>query len=110
MPHDGEVADIYTVVMDDGAGCISVALARVPLPRSADHLMMALRWNEGSQSVAPWQSYHGWFLIPFTFARSIAKSVIELHAAGHPSIRPDGFAAMLSWLDEVEGYDSAMCY
>ena len=105
-----EPRQIVHVIFDGGAGEISVALVSLGREHSHDRLMMALRWNEGDESIASWQEDVGWFLLPFTFAKAIGRSLIEMQAFDVPGIKEAGFAAMLSWLAEVDAVDSAMCY
>ncbi|PLW67932.1 hypothetical protein C0039_14960 [Pseudohalioglobus lutimaris] len=72
---------------------------------------MALRWCEGNENVKPWQGEEtGWFLIPYSFAAAIAKSLVQMKAAGGVPFDEDGFTAMLDWLIEDEGIESALCY
>ena len=73
--------------------------------------VLALRWCPGDESCRPWPgSETDWFLIPFTFASAIGRSLAQLHATGHAGIDPDGFQVMAEWLIENEGLDDAMCY
>lgn len=73
--------------------------------------MLGLRWCPGDGAYRP---YHGaeteWFLVPFTFASAIGRSLAQLHANGHPGIDADGYRTMAKWLIESQGLDDAMCY
>jgi len=73
--------------------------------------MLALRWCPGNDSVRTWQGGQtDWFLIPFTFASAIGRSLAQLRATGHAGIDAEGFRMMADWLIENEGLDDAMCY
>jgi hypothetical protein len=106
----GESEKVVHLVFDGGVGEISVALVARPLERSPGNLMMALRWNAGNERISAWQEDVGWFLVPFTFAKAIGKSLIEMRTFDVPGFREEGFIAMLSWLSAVEAVDDAMCY
>ena len=75
------------------------------------HKMLGLRWCAGDETSAPWSGREtDWFLVPFTFASAIGRSLAQLHATGHAGIDADGFRFMAEWLIEDEGLDDAMCY
>jgi hypothetical protein len=103
------------IVYDDGD--IAVGLVRSPSGNAG--LSLALRW-------LPPQPYRkhgrlvsttnlmggetGWFIIPFSLAVGVARTLIEQKAAGLSGFRASGFSKMVSWLVELEEITDAMCY
>ena len=51
-----------------------------------------------------------WFVVPFTLAVGISRSLLELQATGKPGFDPDGFRQMVEWLCDLEAINDAMCY
>ncbi len=89
----------------------SVGEIAVGLMKKHGRIMMALRWCPGSENVSTYPGTEtDWFLVPFTFASAIGRSLAQLHATGHAGINSDGFDTMAHWLIENEGLDDAMCY
>jgi hypothetical protein len=105
-----ELPQVVHRLFDGGVGEIAVALVTLGPEGPPGRLMMALRWNAGNERISAWQEDVGWFLVPFTFAKAIGKSIVEMRAFDVPGIDEQGFPALLTWLAEVDAVDSAMCY
>jgi len=98
--------ELVTLIYPGGVGEIAVGLMK-----KNGRMMMALRWCPGSENVGTYPGREtDWFLVPFTFASAIGRSLAQLHATGHAGIDAEGFAKMATWLIENEGLDDAMCY
>ncbi|MCO6456473.1 MAG: hypothetical protein J5I93_14345 [Pirellulaceae bacterium] len=96
------VALVYT----GGVGEVAVGLLE-----NGRHTMLGLRWCPVTPQVQSWQGEEtGWFLMPYTFASAIGRSLAQLLATGHEGVDPEGFQRMARWLSEVGGLDDAMCY
>jgi len=102
------------VIFEDPAG-IAVALLQ-----GNNRLMLALRWTEAVESVSrhgqhrlvPWSgSATGWFVLPFTFASAVARTLVELHTSGAtPGFNEEGFVAMVAWLVDNSGIADGLGY
>lgn len=106
-PTDGPNGfKLVTLIYPGSVGEIAVGLLK------KDHVtMMGLRWCAGNEHIATWPGGEtDWFLIPFTFASAIGRSLAELHATKHPEINSEGFDKMAEWLIENQGLNDAMCY
>ena len=51
-----------------------------------------------------------WFVVPYTFSVSIAKTLIEQKASGLAGFDENGFERMINWLIEMEEVNDSMCY
>lgn len=53
-----------------------------------------------------------WFIVPYTFSVSIAKTLIEqkITGVGLPEFNENGFKKMVRWLIEMEEVNDSMCY
>ena len=72
--------------------------------------MLGLRWCEGDHTRRTWSGEAtGWFLVPFTFASAIGRSLIEMEAAGF-GLDPAGFQSLVAWLVEDDGVQDCLCY
>ena len=51
-----------------------------------------------------------WFIVPFTFAAAIGRTLIQQQAAGLAGFSEPGMAILIEWLTELEEVSDAMCY
>jgi hypothetical protein len=95
------------IVFDDAPGGIGVALLT-----NGQRTMLGLRWHEGRDTVEPWPAdATGYFLLPFTFAAAIARSLLTMKACGSVSgFNEAGVTALVHWLAELQAVDDALCY
>ena len=83
----------------------------VDLVSDGSRTMMALRWCEGNDRVEPGSgSGTDWFVLPFTFASAIGRSLAQIRAGGTVDFDEEGFSKMVIWLEENGGFDNAICY
>ncbi|HOI56503.1 MAG TPA: hypothetical protein PLP01_14740 [Phycisphaerae bacterium] len=104
------------LVYDDGE--MAIALVQRPSDSSGPHL--ALRWlapqpcvDRDGKEVCTTNLMGGetdWFIVPFSLAVGIARTLIEQKAAGLGNFNNDGFAKMVSWLVGLDQLQDAMCY
>ncbi len=107
--------ELRDLVYDDGV--IAVALVQSPTDDSRQNL--ALRWlppqpyRKDGKEVSTTNLMDGetdWFIIPFSLAVGIARTLVEQKAAGLSFFNDAGFSKMVSWLVDLEGLQDAMCY
>ncbi len=103
------------IIYDDGE--IAVALVQIEL--SSDIIHMAIRWlkpepyQKDGKEIKTTNLMGGetdWFIVPFSFAVSIAKGLIEQKVSGMPFFKDKGFSDMVKWLVDHEEINDAMCY
>ena len=104
------------LVYEDGV--IAVGLVRSATGDSARHL--ALRWlppghvqRRDGQRVELTNAMGGetgWFVLPFSLAVGVAKSLAEQRASGLAGFDETGFSEMVSWLVDMDEFNDAMCY
>jgi hypothetical protein len=92
----------------------------VALMRHEKRSGLALRWlpsreatdkNGETRSIGSWMDGEtDWFILPFDFAISIGRMLIERKVAGSGGFSDNGFRAMIEWLVDEGGIDSAVCY
>jgi len=95
-----------------------IAIALVSTRHHGEFVNLALRWlppegyvgTDGTTVTNLMEGATDWFIIPFTLAAAIGKTLVGQNAAGLDGFRDDGFRAMVSWLVEVEQLEDAMCY
>lgn len=51
-----------------------------------------------------------WFIVPYSFSVTVAKTLIEQKISGLSGFNEDGFEQMIKWLIELEEIQDAMCY
>ncbi len=81
--------------------------------RKVTHRMMGLRWCPSGKGVETWQvGAQDWFVLPFTFAAAIARSLLQMNATGFDGFDEKGFAKFVAWLTDYgqQGVDDALCY
>jgi hypothetical protein len=94
------------LVFEDAPGGVAIGLLQ-----QEGRLMLAIRWCEGSDKIQPWPGHAtDWFLLPFTFAAAIGRSLIQMRAAGMAGFSDAGFNTMLGWLADLEAIDDGLCY
>jgi hypothetical protein len=112
------VMQVEHIVYDDTV--VAVCLLRLPRD-SAKTLHMAIRWtppgsvrhSDGSEK--PLTNLMGgetdWFIIPFTYAAAIGRTMVQQKAAGmDEDFQDPGFQALVDWLVQAEELPDAMCY
>ena len=113
--------ELEYIVYPGSPGEIAIGVLRrqldAPLPdqptRKTTHLMMGLRWCEGDASVASWQAgAHEWFVLPFTFAAAITRSLLQMRATGFKGFDETGFQRLVEWMTDYgqQGVDDCLCY
>ena len=109
------------VVYPGSPGEIAVGVLQrdldAPLPdqpnRKTTHRMLGLRWCEASGAVDSWQDgAHDWFVLPFTFASAITRSLLQMKATGFQGFDPAGFQKLVEWMTDYgqQGVDDCLCY
>src|SRR5437762_1109509 len=107
---------LQDLIYDDGV----IAVALVFSSASASSASVAIRWLKP----APYAGKHGrtvqvtnhmggetdWFVVPFTLAAAIGRTLVEQKVAGLEGFQADGVAALVRWLVEVEELPDSMCY
>ena len=74
---------------------------------------VGLRWCEAAKGVDSWQAgAHDWFVLPFTFASAIARSLLQMKAAGFQGFDPAGFQKLVAWMTDYGQHGSRyyLCY
>ena len=105
------------LVYDDDI--ISVGLFKEVSNEKTFHL--AMKWNEpkpyigkSGELVETSNFMNGetnWFILPFTFAVSISKTLIEQKNTGMSKFfKKEGFNLLVNWLIDMEAITDAMCY
>jgi hypothetical protein len=102
------------IILDDEV----IAIALVSVDARGPHL--AIRWRaprpykDKSGNIVETTNHMGGetdlFVLPFTLAAAIGRTLIELKTARFPYIKDDGFEAMVAWLTDVQEVHDAMCY
>lgn len=109
MKHPTTAPDgwrIIALIYPGAPGEIAVALAERDAMR-----MMALRWCEGDAKATCWQKgAHDWFVIPFTFAAAISRSLLQMKGAGFSGFDEAGLEKLIAWMAEDQGIDDCLCY
>jgi hypothetical protein len=98
------------VVYDCGIAGVAVALMR-----HEKRLGLAIRWlpdhSSDNRSIGGWMGGEtGWFVLPFDFAVSIGRALIERKVAGLSGFDDVGFKAMIDWLLDQEAISDALCF
>jgi hypothetical protein len=107
---------VQQLVYDDGV----IAVAMVLPTDSPSTQCMAIRWlkphpytGKDGRIVQVTNHMGGetdWFVVPFTLAAAMGRSLVEQKAAGLAGFDTEGFAALVRWLVEDEELHDSMCY
>ena len=111
------------IVYPGGPGEIAVAVLRLdrfvrtgrrkPVRRKVTHRMMGLRWCEGKGRIGTWQKgAQDWFVLPFTFAGAISRSLLQMKATGFPGFDEAGLQKLVEWMTDYgqQAVDDCLCY
>lgn len=113
--------ELENIVYPGAPGEISVGIMTrevdMPNPRSPDrtvtYRMLGVRWCESDGASQTWQEgAHDWFVLPFTFAAAITRSLLQMKATGFDGFDDAGFAKLVEWMTDYDqqGVDDCLCY
>src|SRR4051812_39524270 len=103
--------EVDYLVYPGSAGEIAIAVMRrdvdAPLAdrptRKVEQTKMALRWCEADWHVASWQpGADQWFVLPFTFAAAITRSLLQMKATGFTGFDDAGFQRLIEWMTDYD--------
>jgi hypothetical protein len=109
------------IVYPGGPGEIAVGILTgevdAPLPdqptRKITRRMLGLRWCESDSRFRSWQEgAHEWFVLPFTFAAAITRSLLQMKATGFDGFDDAGFQKLVEWMTDYDhqAVDDSLCY
>ena len=108
--------NVLHLVYEDGV----IAIAMVSPSDESTSTSLAMRWLEPSPymrkdgQMVPVTNHMGgetdWFVVPYTLAAAVGRTLVLQRAAGLPGFEDVGFAAMVAWLVEDEGLPDSMCF
>jgi len=75
--------------------------------------MLGVRWCPSTSKVETWQEgAEDWFVLPFTFAVAITRSLLQMKASGFRGFDEEGFQKLIAWMTDwdQQAIDDCICY